>query len=171
MRDAFRVAGQVPLTTLLSWAWIAFTIEADNAVEAAASGGAGRLFRISMPMWANGLRFIDSEGITVGELQARARAACNIGGLERWGWITVGDPGAGRRDGYGSHRGVRSDTVLRATRAGRRAHPARWLLARPEALPRADTTHARRPGRGAAMAPDGAAPWRMARWFLGPRSL
>ena len=128
MRDALSVAIQVPLTTLLSWAWIAFTIEADNAVEAASSGDAGRVVRISMPMWANGLRFIDGDGITVGELQARARARCNIGGLERWGWITVGDAGAGRRDGYGTHRSVRSDTVLRTTRAGASAR-RRWPLA------------------------------------------
>ena len=83
-----------PLTTLLSRAWIAFTIEADNAVEAVGSERVGRLFRISLPMWANGLRFIDAEG------------------------ITVGDAGGGRREGYGSHRGVTSGTVLRATRAG-----------------------------------------------------
>ncbi len=109
------------LTTLLSWTWIALTIEADNAVEAAGSGRIRRLFRISMPMWANGLRFIDEGGITVGELRAQARAACNIGGLERWGWISVGDTSDGRREGYGSHRGVRSSTVIRPTRAGSHA--------------------------------------------------
>lgn len=107
-----------PLATLLSRTWIAFAIEVDNAVEAAASRRAGRLFRISIAMWANGLRLIDDNGITVDELRARARAACNIGGLERWGWITVGDAGPARRDGYGSHRGVRGDTALRPTRAG-----------------------------------------------------
>jgi hypothetical protein len=112
------VVTRVPLTTLLSWGWIAFTIEADNAVEAAGSERVGRLFRISLPMWANGLRLIGENGITVGELRAQARAACNIGGLERWGWITVGDAQGGRRDGYGSHRGVTSGTVLRVTRAG-----------------------------------------------------
>jgi hypothetical protein len=117
VRDASRVAA-VPLTTLLSWAWIAFAIEADNAVEAAGSDRVRRLFPISMAMWANGLRCIDEEGITVSELRARTRAACNIGGLERWGWIAVGDAGAGRRDGYGSHRGVNGDTMLRPTRAG-----------------------------------------------------
>jgi hypothetical protein len=118
VRDPSSVASRVPLTTLLSWGWIAFTIEADNAVEAAGSERVGRLFRISLPMWANGLRFIGDDGISVGELRIRARAACNIGGLERWGWITVDDPGVGRRDGYGSHRGVKSGTVLRVTRAG-----------------------------------------------------
>jgi len=118
MRDASGVAEQIPLTALLSWAWTAFAIEADNAVEAAGTERIRRLFRISMPMWANGLRFIDNQGITVDDLQVRARAACNIGGLERWGWITVGETGAGRRPGYGTNRGVKGDTVLRPTRAG-----------------------------------------------------
>jgi hypothetical protein len=116
--DALRVPRQVPLTTLLSWAWIAQTIEIDNSFEAASSERAGRHFRISLPMWTNGLRFIDESGITVDELRVRARAACNIGGLERWGWISVGDPSGRRLDGFGSHRGVKGDTVLRPTRAG-----------------------------------------------------
>jgi hypothetical protein len=109
---------QAPLTTLLSWAWVAFAIETDNAVEAAGSERTGRLFRLSIAMWANGLRCIGEDGITVDELRAQARAACNLGGLERWGWITVGDPGGGRRDGYGTQRGVKGGTVLRPTRAG-----------------------------------------------------
>jgi hypothetical protein len=109
---------EVPLSTLLSWAWVAFAIETDNAVEAAGSERTGRLFRLSIAMWANGLRCIPEDGITVDELRAQARAACNLGGLERWGWITVGDPGAGRRDGYGTHRGVKGAVVLRPTRAG-----------------------------------------------------
>ena len=97
---------------------MAFAIEADNAAEAAGSEHVGRLFRISVAMWANGLRLIDDGGTTVDELRSRARAACNIGGLERWGWIAVGDVGTKRRDGYGSHRGVQGSTVLRPTRAG-----------------------------------------------------
>ena len=118
---------QVPLTTLLSWTWIAHTIEADNAFEAAGSERVGRYFRISLPMWTNGLRCIEGEGITVDELRSRARASCNIGGLERWGWISVGEVGEGgsvgeggkkRRDGFGSHRGVNGHTVVRPTRAG-----------------------------------------------------
>jgi hypothetical protein len=118
VRDPAGVQSQGSLTRLLSQAWIALTIETDNAAEAAGSERAGRLFRISLAMWANGLRFIGEEGISVGELRARARAACNIGGLERWGWIAVGDAGGGRRDGYGTHRGVTSSTVVRPTRAG-----------------------------------------------------
>ncbi|HTZ23630.1 MAG TPA: hypothetical protein VMC83_06535 [Streptosporangiaceae bacterium] len=109
---------EAPLTTLLSWAWVAFAIEVDNAVEEAGSERTGRLFRLSIAMWVNGLRCIGEDGITVDELRAQARAACNLAGLERWRWITVGDPGGGRRDGYGTQRGVKGAVVLRPTRAG-----------------------------------------------------
>jgi hypothetical protein len=109
---------EVPLAALLSWAWVAFAIEVDNTVEAAGCDRTGRLFRISLAMWANGLRCIGEDGITVDELRAQTRAACNIAGLERWRWITVGDPGGGRRDGYGTHRGVKGGSVLRPTPVG-----------------------------------------------------
>ena len=108
----------MPLTTLLSWVWIAHTIEVDNAFEQASAERVGRHFRISLPMWTNGLRFIDEGGTTVDELRSRARASCNIGGLERWGWISVGEVSGARRAGYGSHRGMKGDVLLRPTRAG-----------------------------------------------------
>jgi hypothetical protein len=120
------VPQSTPLATLLSWAWIAHTIEVDNAVEAAASKRVGALFRISLPMWANGLRLIDEGGTTVGEVRRRARAACNLGGLEQWGWIAIGDDPDTRRAGYGTRKGLTAETVLRPTRAGayaRRAWP------------------------------------------------
>jgi hypothetical protein len=112
------VRDRPPVTTLLAWTWIAHTIEVDNAFEAAGSQVVGHRFRISLPMWSNGLRFIDEEGISVDELRARARAACNLGGLERWGWISIGHVGDTRRNGYGSSRGIRGGSVLRPTRAG-----------------------------------------------------
>jgi hypothetical protein len=118
------VPDRVPLGALLSWAWVAHTIEIDNAFEAVSADRVGRCVRISLAMWSNGLRHIDEDGVTVDQLHARARAACNIGGLERWGWISVGDTGSGRRAGYGSHRGVTGETVLRPTRAGRYARRA-----------------------------------------------
>jgi hypothetical protein len=40
--DASGVGEQAPLTTLLSWVWIGFTIEADNAFEAAGTERVGR---------------------------------------------------------------------------------------------------------------------------------
>lgn len=107
-----------PLATLLSWTWVAFIMEVDNTVESEGSEQAGRRFRISTPMWANGLRLIDDDGVTVDELQSRARSACNIGGLERWRWITVGHPTGPPRPGYGTKRGVTGGTVVRPTRAG-----------------------------------------------------
>ena len=116
-----RVATDPPITTLLSWLWVAQTIEADNTFESLSSERVGRLFRISLPMWANGLRLIDEDGVAVDELRRRARATCNIGGLERWGWIAVGDVTGKRRIGYGSYRGVKGDTVLRPTPAGSHA--------------------------------------------------
>jgi hypothetical protein len=118
------VPDRVPLSTLLSWAWVAHTIEIDNAFEVVSADRVGRCVRISLAMWTNGLRHIDEDGVTVDQLRAHARAACNIGGLERWGWISVGETGSGRRTGYGSHRGVTRDTVLRPTRAGRYARRA-----------------------------------------------
>ena len=57
----------------------------------------GRHFRVSLPMWTNGLRLIDGDGVAVDKLRRQARAACNIGGLERWGWIVVGDVNGKRR--------------------------------------------------------------------------
>jgi hypothetical protein len=114
---------ETPLSTLLSWAWVAYTIEVDNAVEAFASDRVGRLFRISLAMWANGLRCLDEDGITVRELRTRARANCNIPGLERWRWLEVdsSSPDGRRRPGYGSGRGITAATVVRPTRAGRYA--------------------------------------------------
>ncbi|HET9117607.1 MAG TPA: hypothetical protein VFN75_05950 [Pseudonocardiaceae bacterium] len=116
----WRVVPTVPLTTLLSWAWIAAVMEIDNAVESAGADRVGRLFKISFPMWANGLRLVDEQGIAVAELHRRAGAACNLGGLERWGWISVGAR-LGQRSGYGTSRGLRADTVIAPTRAGRYA--------------------------------------------------
>ena len=93
-----------PLTTLLSWVWVAWTIELDKAFEAVTEARVGRAFRISLAMWANGLRLIDEDGITVKALQAPG-AACNLAGLERWRWIAIGEQTDERREGYGSSRG------------------------------------------------------------------
>ncbi len=64
-RQYLGVQKQVPLTTLPSWTWIAHTIEVDNTFEAGGSGRLGRQSRTSLPIWTNGLRFIDEAGITV----------------------------------------------------------------------------------------------------------
>jgi hypothetical protein len=153
-----------PLSTLLSWVWIAHTIEVDNVFEAASADRVGRCVRISLPMWTNGLRHIDEDGISVDQMRARARAACNIGGLERWGWISVGEPSTQRRDGYGSHRGVTATTVLRPTRAGRYARRA-WpkvvqaVEARWQTRYGSEAIETLRQALSAQLAPAGALPW------------
>ncbi len=48
------MSGAVPLTTLVSKLWIAFAMETDNVVEAAATDRVRRVFPISLAMWANG---------------------------------------------------------------------------------------------------------------------
>src|SRR5262249_9136978 len=76
----------------------------------------GRLFQISFGMWANGLRGVDEGGVTVGELRARLGAACNLPGLERWGWLRLGRERG--EDGVGTRRGIKDDPVGRPARAG-----------------------------------------------------
>jgi hypothetical protein len=112
------VPEKVPLATLVSWAWIAQTIEIDNAFEALARERVGRHFRISLPMWTNGLRFITEDGITIADLCLRARARCNVPGLERWGWISIEDGRRTKAEGYGTSRNLHDETVLTPTRAG-----------------------------------------------------
>jgi hypothetical protein len=139
------MASAVPISTLLSHALIAFTIELDNEFERRfeESGGGARC--TSFVMWANLLRFV-GDGIAVGELieavgLQKARMLSPIGGLERWRYTSLGPsvehgPPAGKRDGYGSSRGIKSDWIVRLTPAGERAVaiwqelvseiPARW---------------------------------------------
>ena len=105
-----------PLSVLLSRVWIALVIEIDNAVEASAPPEAVDRFRISFPMWANGLRLVH-DGTTVAQLGAAAGAQVNLAGLERWGWIVLGDRRRGDA-GFGSHRGVIPSTSVRLTSAG-----------------------------------------------------
>ena len=68
----------LPLSTLLSHALVAFTIEADHLFErrmphcTTESRKRGERIEgpwlISMPFWANGLKHIDAKGMTVGSL-------------------------------------------------------------------------------------------------------
>jgi hypothetical protein len=113
-----------PLSTLLSQVVVAHTIELDNEFERrfAEAGGGARV--TSWTMWANLLRFV-GEGITVGDLGAavglpKSSVQSRIGGVERWGYASVGPP-SGRREGYGSARGLKDDWVVRLTAAGRNA--------------------------------------------------
>ena len=108
-----------PLPTLLSQVLIAFTIEFDNEAEQrmvhrttlskAAVGRAGEAQRgpwlVSLPMWANFVRFVDEDGVPLRDLDGLA-AITNLVGLRRWGYVSVDDS---------------NDPVVRLSRGGRHA--------------------------------------------------
>ena len=114
-----------PLSTLLSHVLVAFTIELDNEFERRLRDS-GQTPRVtSFVMWANFMRFV-GDGIAVAELPdaagiPKARTLSTLGGMERWGYVSVGPNSETRRDGFGSARGLRPDWVVRPTPAGRAA--------------------------------------------------
>jgi hypothetical protein len=114
-------AAALPLSALLSQALVAFTIEADNEAEHSlphrttaygkTGAQAGGVWLTSMLMWANCLRQLPDEGVTIAELQRRARTGTNLDGMRRWGYVTfTPDPGRGKRP--------RTDALIRPTRRG-----------------------------------------------------
>jgi len=120
------VPSPLPLSTLLSQALVALTIELDNEFERrfADAGGGARV--TSLTMWSNLLRFI-GDGITVGDFVAatglpKHQATSRLGGIERWRYVSMDTAGSSeRREGYGSGRGTRDEWKLRYTPAGERA--------------------------------------------------
>jgi DNA-binding MarR family transcriptional regulator len=119
------VVDSTPLSTSLSQALVAYTIELDNEFERrfVESGGGARV--TSFVMWSGILRFVD-EGITVGELVdavglPKARVLSRLGGVERWRYVSFGPRTAGKREGYGGARGAKDDWVVRLTPTGERA--------------------------------------------------
>jgi methyltransferase (TIGR00027 family) len=119
------VGSGLPLSALLSQALVAFTIELDNEAEhrvphtttdhgLADGAQPGAPWLTSLVMWANCLRFLPDDGITVAELHDLARTWTNLDGMRRWGYVTyTPDPGRGKRPG--------SDSVMRPTAKGRQA--------------------------------------------------
>lgn len=114
-------------SVLLSRVLVAFTIELDNEHEARMARTWARPFKTSLVMWSNGLRFVSADGTTVGDLAAltaqdeRALASI-VGGMERWGYLTVdhdpADGHPGERPNFGTAKGIRSSTVLRPSITG-----------------------------------------------------
>jgi hypothetical protein len=94
----------LPLSTLMSQALVAFTIEADHLFECrmphctSESRKRGEPidgpWLISMPFWSNCLKHVDDDGMTVGALADRALVADrylqgNNPGLVRWGYLRL----------------------------------------------------------------------------------
>jgi len=104
----------VSLSTLLSQALVAFTIEFDNEFEhqmphrttnhGSAAGTQQGPWLVSMAMWMNCMQFIGGDGVAVRRLEELARTPTNLKGMVRWGYIAIGP-----------------DRVVRATSNGRRA--------------------------------------------------
>jgi DNA-binding MarR family transcriptional regulator len=119
-----------PLSTLLSHALVAFTIEFDNEFEhcvphrttnhgSTASGSSPWL--VSMVMWLRFLRFVPADGITVRELKRLTRSTDKelrtwLTRLGKWWGYLVIEPGS-------SDRSSRSfnDWVVRPTPGGQKA--------------------------------------------------
>ena len=81
------------LPTALSQALIAFTIEFDNEFEHRiehhiANKGGGGVLLTSMVMWSNFMRLIPAGGIPLRAVEANGRIT-NLGGLQRWGYISI----------------------------------------------------------------------------------
>jgi hypothetical protein len=119
---------ELPLCALLSAAFVAFTVELDNEFEhrmpdhgSTARKARGERLRgpylVSVAMWANCLRHVSEDGVTVAEVARLARTHANLDGMRRWGYVTL--DGAGR--GGGARRSG-PDSILRLTAVGRRAH-------------------------------------------------
>ncbi len=114
---------QLPLSALLSQFLVAFTIEFDNEFERRmphrttnhGSTGPGP-WLVSMAMWFTCMRFVTEEGVTAGELTARARTSTSLNGMERWRYITIDAPHTA-----GRAKRVRSDSLIRPTGYGLQA--------------------------------------------------
>ena len=81
------------LPTALAQALIAFTIEFDNEFEHRiehhiANKGGGGVLLTSMVMWSNFMRLIPAGGIPLRAVEANGRIT-NLGGLQRWGYISI----------------------------------------------------------------------------------
>lgn len=88
------MAARMPLSTLLSQLYVAFTIEFDNEWERRLhqAGWAPR-FLVSYVMWANLMRWVGTGSITVAELEERAgvwNGPIHLGRMEQWwGYLTI----------------------------------------------------------------------------------
>jgi hypothetical protein len=111
----------LPLPALLSQVLVAYTIEFDNEFESrmphrtSRGPAGGGPWLVSMAMWSNFLRYLDADGAPLRDVEDLV-AMTNLGGMTRWGYVTVApDPADGRA------KPPRRDLVVRPTPAGRQA--------------------------------------------------
>ena len=122
----------LPLPALLSAAFVAFTVEADNTFEQqlphrttsfGASAERGAVWLTSLAMWFNCVRGLSDGGPqTVAELERRVRMGTNLDGMRRSGYITIEGTGrVPRRPGGAGKPHARPGSVLALTDRGRAA--------------------------------------------------
>ena len=122
----------LPLPALLSAAFVAFTVEADNAFEQqlpyrttsfGASAERGAVWLTSLAMWFNCVRGLSDGGPqTVAELERRVRMGTNLDGMRRWGYIAIDGTGrVPRRPSGAGKPHARPGSVLALTDRGRAA--------------------------------------------------
>jgi hypothetical protein len=87
----------LPLTSLLSQALVAYTVELDNAFEARMPhrttryGGKNGPWLVSLAMYENCMRYVDETGITPEQLAQRALMQTKLKGMLAWGYVTIED--------------------------------------------------------------------------------
>jgi DNA-binding MarR family transcriptional regulator len=130
--------GRLPLSSLLSQTLVAFTIEFDNEFEhqvphrttnhgATAASRDSAPWLVSMTMWLKFMRFVPCDGISVLELQRRARFTASEmrTWLTRmgkwWGYVVVGRGGAVNCPGPSRPGPSALGGVIRPTPGGRKA--------------------------------------------------
>ncbi|HEY7021261.1 MAG TPA: MarR family winged helix-turn-helix transcriptional regulator [Ktedonobacterales bacterium] len=124
--EAARSSERLPLSALLSWALVAFTVEFDNEFEhraphrttsfGATPGAGHKPWLVSLVMWTNCMRYVGAAGVGVGEMERLARTKTNLAGMERWGYIVVAPDPADSRP-----KPPATDWIVRTTPAGERA--------------------------------------------------
>jgi hypothetical protein len=123
----------LPLTTLLSQALVAYTIEFDNEAEHRMphrttrhrQPGLRGLWLVSMAMWLNCMQYLTGEPMRAGELEQRARTPTNLDGMRRWGYVVL------ESESGADPRRKPKDLTIRPTARGQQAQQV-WQPLGPE---------------------------------------
>jgi hypothetical protein len=113
----------LPLTTLLSQALVAYTIEFDNEAEhrmphrttRGRDPGLRGVWLVSMVMWLNCMQYLGDEPMLVTDLEQRARTPAHLDGMRRWGYVEL-ESGSGA-----DPRRRPKDLTIRPTARGQQA--------------------------------------------------